>query len=354
MTRPSFVQQAIGSLPGSSSYSGAWADYAISSTNIWGDGLFQDQSGVYRFLSEHCMHVFDTDATSIKIYRYISSTVADSEFACGTILTGSVGARYGTTFVCRLTAPDGTTGARTTQHSLPSGTKRVFVIGGAQSGSIGQHVQTVSFPAGSSVTQINEPSTGTVVVDGYGSKRLSHDGYVASGGVLSAAGGDVTLRANYQSRIAKLAPTEVYFCIGTNDLSVGVLNTDFQVSVDAWVTDTLAAAPGARIVLQSIFRRPALEATTAPGFRTAVSNVATARSLTYVDGLAILGASDMGSDSLHPKRRAQSLISAAIAANTSTSYRTLVYCDSIASGSCDPQNGTGFSGPIHLLRTSRG
>mgnify|MGYP006921361161 CR=1 FL=1 len=359
MSRSAAVQGVIGTLPGATSaYAGAWTDYPSTLANTWCTGEFRDVGpGTYRAQSEHAMRVFDTDALFIKVRRYVSGTIAagGSEYACGAVIVGTVGARYGTTVTSRLTAPDGTTaGMRTTTHRLPSGTKRVWVIGGALSLATGQHLQEISFPTGSSVTEVSEPATGTVSCDGYGSLRLAYDGFVVSGGVLATDGTNIALRAAYTARIAQAAPTEVYYAAGTNTLTDAVAASDYQVAVDAWVTATLAGAPTARIVLQSILRRSAfLESATAPPYRTATAAVATARSLTYVDGLPILDLVDLSSDLLHPVLPAQSKISTAILANITLSKRTLLYVDSIISGSCDPQNGAGYRGPVHLVRTAR-
>lgn len=353
MTRPSWVQRLIGVLPGTVAHAGPWVDYPVTASNAWGNGYDLVVGGSYRWQTQHSMRVYDTDSTIVKISRQITGTIVDSEYSCGFVAVGAVGARYWTTLTSRLTAPVGASGVRTTTHSLPSGTKRVFIGGCAFSGISGQHIQTVSFPTGSTVTEVPEPATGTVTVDGAGSHRLSTDGFVSSGGVLSMSGGNDVLRAAWADRLIRANPGQVLLQVGTNTKTDGVPDADYQVGIDECVRLALASLPSllpADVFVLSLLRRTE-DATTA-AYRTAAQTVCTARGATYVDGLPIFDASDLSADTLHPKRTAQTKLANKILEVTNPAKRLWMWVDSIPSGSSSPQS-TGYTGSIHLIRAAR-
>jgi lysophospholipase L1-like esterase len=238
---------------------------------------------------------------------------------------------------------------------------------GSPYGAPNQTVAETWLRAGATTTHETPGTARIVTVEGQAGQALALDGYSATGGVIDG-GAAATARAAFVTRITNYvtsyslgsASLVLWFMMGTNDMGAGTLSSNFQVALDQWVTDmrSIAAINTCPIVIQSITRRTAYEGTTAPGYRTAANTVASARSLTYVNGLTIYADGDL-SDGVHAKITAQpqhvtQIMSTLTSLGRASTGHVLLYGDSIANGSAGtPQDWAAARGLPMLLKQAR-
>lgn len=301
----------------------------------------------------------ETDAESLVVqYR---STTDDQEFCSAAVLIGNPGTRARTRVAQIKPLVMGRL-AYSPEIALPAGRKRLVVRQGPWTGGLAMFITAVLVPTGTntvvvpqqpgrtllvlsdsigsgSMSTTVQPSAGSwsaalgfpavmrdkfrgnVVLDTYGGRSLGSDGYVATGGVLSAAAGHVAQREALMWRVGQCQPTDMLILLGCNDWwnsGNGVSAANLQVAYEALLTDLHVRFPYMRIFAMTPVYRASLYAETSanaggatmPQLRTAISNavaaVIAARSVSavppkikVVDGLSAAGASRIGVDGLH-------------------------------------------------------
>lgn len=287
--------------------------------DLWDNGVAISQSGHTQF-SPFARSVFRTTATSVDINLYLESSV----------LLGAIQSVFirvnGQDYIA--VAPT-SLGNHVVTVSLPAGYKEVEFVASQQatpiSNPVGNYIKGVTFNA--LATLIPPISIGRVVVFGDSTvngggisvttpaqsswnvilRQLLPNYSIVAHGVASAtladyvnSGGTAT---SFAATIAAMKPNFIYIAIGVNDYQVGTssgaFNTNYGLMLDALHT----AIPGARIYVQTPYTK-ASEAVNGGGsvledFRTRIRVLAENRaSYVYlIDGPAILNLSERdGSD----------------------------------------------------------
>lgn len=336
--------------------------YQATTAKAWGNAQNGGTLPLAPAFSSVSMQVFETDSADIDVRAYQNTVALTEHYGDGAIMRGPTGAVAPDTAIAHVgpytAAVDYRTGAVTLGGS---GSRRIFVCCSPKAGEVGTMTSEVHLRASATTTHETQPTDRVVYIDGVGGQALALDGYSATGGVIDG-GAAATARTAWMAKIAALsfgAGDTVYFAMGTNDLGSGTLASNYQVALDQWWQDATASVGGATIILQSIIIRPALEATTAPGYRTAVSNVATARSCAYVNGFSIYVAGDLSADNVHPQLLKQpqhvtAIMAALTTAGHAATGKVLCYGDSIVNGSSGTAaDWTAASGLPTLLRQAR-
>lgn len=327
---------------------------AATKARMWGNAYAASTAPIV-FWSSSAMQVVDTDADAVDVEYYCTSSLTTGGYLDGAIVSGSNADPYGATEVYQIPAQTSSGVYRTGLVTVPgSGTRRVWAVDGCLSAGFGAFVGAIHVPSSATTAAVTE--TGDVVaVSGAGSRRSADDGFVVSAGVLSSTAPNIALRAAFRARIADWAPTKVWTMIGTNDGTAGVSASDWEVALGARIDEIVGAGVAAAdITICSIVRRPSVEASWAPGYRTAASNVATAKGCAYVDGLPILDVADIGVDGLHPAGVvAEGKLAAAIASACGTTGRLMLDGDSIICGSTSPEIWATARGVVPLVRIGR-
>jgi hypothetical protein len=312
----------------------------------------------------HSMQVFETDSVDADVRLYQLSTGLD-DYMRAAILRGASGAVAPNAEILEPQSYPITTDFRTPVTIGGSSSRRLFLVGSPYGSN--QRIAETWLRAGATTTHVTPPTDRVVSIDGQGGWALANDGYSATAGVIDG-GAQAVLRAAYLARITAYVSNYslgsgsllIWFGLGVNDLLSGTSAANFQVALDRWVTDirSIAAIATCPVVIQSITRLNAYEATSAPIFRSAAFAVAAARSLTYVDGLPIYATSDL-SDGVHPLESKQPQHVTQIMALLATMSRAstghvLVYGDSIVSGSAGtPQAWASARGMPMRLKQAR-
>lgn len=290
--------------------------------------------------SPTAMQVFDTDAAVLDVRAYQNTVALANTYALGGIMRGAAGVTAPDTECVAIGPVAGAVTYRTGPISVGgAGTRRVFLIDGPKTGAVGTAVSEAWLPVSATTAHVTQAAlprivlftdsigngssdpadynamrglptllrqalvgTHVIYIDGTGGSSLAFDGYSATAGVIDG-GAALALRNAWKAKIAALglgAADYVIMMRGTNDMAAGELASDVEVAVDQWVTDAIASVAGSTILLQTIIRRLAYEGTTAPGYRTAVEDVGTARAVGVINGLAVYTAADLGADGIHP------------------------------------------------------
>lgn len=335
--------------------------YQATTAKAWGNTEAGGTLPLAPAFSSASMQVLETDSSDIDVRAYQNAASLSDSYPLGSIMRGDTGTTAPTTEIAAVGPASSAITYRTGQVALGgTGSRRVFAVSGPKTGSTGTMVSEVWVRAGATTTHVTQPSDRVVYVDGYGGATAAADGYSATAGVIDG-GAAAALRTAYMAKIAALslgANDTVIMMRGTNDMAAGTAASDFQVGVDQWWQDVTASVTGSTIILGQIVRRTAYEASTAPGYRTAVSTVGTARSVAVIAGLAIYAVGDLGADGTHPLIAKQgqhvtAIMAALTTAGHASTGKVVLWCDSIGCGSSDPAAYNAARGLPMLLRQAR-